>query len=276
MSVTALHRRGRRLTRWLARAGRDERGFTLIELLVASVAGIIVTTAMGAIVITTVHFNSNYTDRVDANQEGRTAMEKITQALNSSCVAASVAPIISGVTGPAGTQVFSDGTHLWFYSAIAPGVGVTDTATINPSLVEVYLQGNTLIETAYPWTSGTAPAPTNGTPWVFNANAASTFTLLPSVTYAAPTSGTGATGPIFQYYPYSVVTGSTGTISSTPYSTPLSSADAGTTAKVSINFKALPADNYNAGGRGSEISDSVVLRLTPASSQPAAPNSPCS
>ena len=147
MSVAPRHRHAWRRLKRLARAFRDdERGFTLVELLVASAAGIVVTTAMGAIVITSVHFSSNYNDRVDANQEARTAMEKITQSLNSSCVAALVPPIMStGATGPVGNPAISDGSHVWFYTAVAPNVGVTDASTINPYLAEVYLSGNQLM-----------------------------------------------------------------------------------------------------------------------------------
>ena len=65
---------------------RDERGFTLVEVMVALAIGLVVSTATLAIVIVSVHLGSNYTDRVDANQQGRLAMERITQALNSSCV----------------------------------------------------------------------------------------------------------------------------------------------------------------------------------------------
>lgn len=271
MSVAAPHRPHGRLAR-LRRALRDESGFTLVELIVATAAGIVVTAALGAIVITSVHFSSNFTDRVDANQQGRTAMEKIVQALNSSCVSSQVAPIVSGgATGPVGNLASSDATHLWFYSAVAPGTTVTDTATINPSMVEVYLSGATLKETAYPWASGTAPAPTNSTPWNWNWNAPTNFTLLPAVTY--PTGSTGATGPIFTYYGYS---GTGGTISTTPYPTPLSAANAANTAQVVVSFKAISSDNYNAGGRGSNLTDSVVLRLTPASAVSGATNTPCS
>jgi Tfp pilus assembly protein PilV len=100
---------------------RSESGFTLVELLVATAIGMVVSTATLAIVITSVHFSSNYADRVDATQQGRIAMQKITQLLNSSCVAASVAPILAT----------SDANNLWFYSALG------DNPTITPSEEEV-------------------------------------------------------------------------------------------------------------------------------------------
>ena len=61
---------------------RDERGFTLVEVMVALAIGLVVSTATLAIVIVSVHLGSNFTNRVDANQQGRIAMEKVTQALN--------------------------------------------------------------------------------------------------------------------------------------------------------------------------------------------------
>ena len=82
-------------------------GFTLVEVLVALILGLIVAAATMAIVITSVHFSSNYGDRVDATQEGRAAMLKITQALDSSCVATSVAPILAA----------SDANDVWLSSA---------------------------------------------------------------------------------------------------------------------------------------------------------------
>ena len=77
---------------------RDERGFTLVEVMVALVIGLVVSTATLAIVIVSVHLGSNYTDRVDANQQGRLAMERITQALNSSCVTPNQPPVLAGST----------------------------------------------------------------------------------------------------------------------------------------------------------------------------------
>jgi prepilin-type N-terminal cleavage/methylation domain-containing protein len=250
---------------------RQERGFTLIEMLVALIAGIIVSSAMGAIVITSVHFGSSTTDRVDANQEGRVAMEKITQQLDSACVANTAAPVISnGATGPVGNPAVSDGTHMWFYTAVAPGQAVTDTANINPSLVEIYVSNGSLVETAYPWAGGTAPAPANTNPWYFNWTSPTTFTLLQNVAQI------NSTTPIFQYYGYSGTT--LGTLSTTAYSTSpsLGATNATTTAEVTVSFMALPTDDYNTPNRGVDLTDSVVLRLTPASSQANAANAPCS
>jgi len=223
---------------------RSESGFTLIELLVATVIGIVVSAATMAIVIVSVHFSSNYTDRVDASQQGTIAMEKITQALNSSCVASSLAPILST----------SDANDVWFYILLG------DSPTIQPNEVEISYTGGSIVMNTYAYVSGTAP-----TSWTF----ATTPTTLVLVQNAAQVGST----PIFQYYGY----GSNGVLSTTPYtlSTTLGATNAATTAEVAISFQANPSeDNWTALGRPASFSDAVVLRLSPASSSTS--NLPCS
>ena len=136
------------LTRLRARLA-NERGFTLIELLVATACGMIVSVATLAIVISSVHLSANYTDRIDSNQEGRVAMERIIQALNSSCVSATLPPILAGTGG-------SDGNDAVFYSSL------TDSPTITPNKVEVSLVGATgaqsLVMYTYDYVSGTTPS----------------------------------------------------------------------------------------------------------------------
>jgi Tfp pilus assembly protein PilW len=237
---------------------RDERGITLIEMLVATACAMIVGAATLAIVITSVHLSSNYNDRVDADQQGRISLERMTQALNSSCVAAGVAPIMAT----------SDDTHAWFYSSLS------DSAVLHPNEVEIALTAsNSLVMYTYAWVSGTAP--TGSSPWVFSGTPTPTsgFTLIQNVSQDVIS---GTTQPIFKYYGYS--TTPAGQLSSTPYSTSpnLGATNAAKTAMVAINFVALPGDNWNATGRGSDVNDQIVLRLTPASSAAGATDPPCS
>ena len=221
---------------------RSESGFTLIELLVATVLGIIVSTATMAIVIVSVHFSSNYADRVDATQQGTIAIQKITQQLNSSCVASSVAPILST----------SDANDVWFYSALS------DSPSVQPNEVEISYTSGSLVMNTYAYSSGTSP-----TSWTFSSTATSSV-LLPN---AAQYNST----PIFQYYGY----GSNGILSSTPYTlSPTLGTNAATTAEVVITFQADPTDKWTTVGRPASFSDAVVLRLSPASSS--ATNLPCS
>jgi prepilin-type N-terminal cleavage/methylation domain-containing protein len=230
---------------------RSERGFTLIEVMVALMIGLVVSSATLAIVIVSVHLGSNYTDRVDANQQGRLAMEKITQALDSSCVTPNQAPILAGSTG----------TSMSFYSGQndAPGAIPNEvTISLAPSQpAPLLMSTQTLTGTAPAWT------PTSTSPLVF------TLAL-----YVAQSSSSGATLPVFQYYGY----GSGGAIATTPITVAtggLTAAQAAATAEVTVSYQALPSDNESTSGRAVDFSDSVVFRLTPPSGSPNVANLPC-
>ena len=234
-------------TRLLTARLRDERGFTLVEVMVALVIGIVVSTATLAIVIVSVHLGSNYTDRVDANQQGRLAMEKITQALNSSCVTPNQAPVLAASTA----------TSITFYS------GQNDAPGPIPNKITISIAS-----------PGPAPLlmttqPLTGTPPNWTATGtAQVFTL---AFWAAPS----GSKPVFQYFGYT----SGGIVSTIPFSLAaggLTAAQAAATAMVGINYQVLPTDNWSASGRAVDFSDSVVFRLTPPSSAPNAANLPCS
>jgi prepilin-type N-terminal cleavage/methylation domain-containing protein len=231
---------------------RSERGFTLIELMVATLIGTIVSAATLAIVIVSVHLSSNYGDRVDATQQGRIAMAKITQALNSSCVSAKLPPVLPNTVDPANTiSAISDGNDVWFYSSL------TDGATVTPNLVEISLAGGSLVETTYAYASGAAPD------WVFSTTP-TTFTLLPNAALGAGHS------TVFQYLGY---TGGSLATNLDPSGAALTTSTAAQVTEVTINFQANPTDNWTALGRPTSVSDSVVLRLAPASSSTT--NTPC-
>jgi len=221
---------------------RSESGFTLIELLIATVCGIIVSAATAAIVISSVHLTSDYGDRVDATQEGREAMQRITQQLDSSCVASGIAPILST----------SDANDVWFYSALS------DSPTIQPNEVEISYTGGSLLMNIHAYSSGTSP-----TSWTFSSTATSSVLLANAEQYNST--------PVFQYYGYN----SGGTLSSTPYTlSPTLGTNAATTAEVVITFQAEPSDNWTALGRPASFNDAIVLRLSPASGSTT--NLPCS
>jgi len=76
----------------------DQRGFTLVELLVTMIAGLVITLATLTMLDISVQQSAKVADRVEASQRGRVAMEQLIQELHSSCVAASVAPVLSGST----------------------------------------------------------------------------------------------------------------------------------------------------------------------------------
>ncbi len=76
---------------------------------------------MLAILITSIQLSSNNQDRIDSNQQGRLAMTRIVQALNSSCVAATTPPVLAGSTS----------TEVDFYSLLGGG------PTLNPGELKV-------------------------------------------------------------------------------------------------------------------------------------------
>jgi hypothetical protein len=81
----------------------------------------------------------------------------------------------------------------------------------------------------------------------------SVATLLPHAAAA-----TGTTG-VFSYYGYNP---STGTLSTSPYATPLGATNAATTAEVAINLQAQPSDGNDPVNSSVDLSNSVVLRLS--------------
>ena len=218
----------------------------MIELLVSLIAGGIISTASLYTVIVSLHFSSNYQDRIDSNQQGRVAMVRVMQVLDSACVAAQVPPVVAGSTA----------TKLVVYS------NQSDAATIEPNLVTIQLTGGALTMGTQAWSSGAYPN------YSFSGTTAN-FTLLPHAVQAT-LNGSGSQ-PVFQYYGYSAG----GVLSTTPYAVPLSAANAATTAEVAVAFQALPTDNWNSLGRGANFNDSAVLRLTPASGDSTASNAPC-
>jgi prepilin-type N-terminal cleavage/methylation domain-containing protein len=236
---------------------RSESGYTLIELMIATVLGLIVSTATLAIVISSVHLTASTSDRVDATQEGRIAMQKITQALESSCVSPALPPILPNTVDPANTvSSVSDANDVWFYSSLSDG------ATINPNLVGVSLSGGSLVMKTYAYTSGSAPN------WAFSATPTN-FTLLPYATNA--TNSAGTTLPVFAYYGYDSNENLDTNLD--PSGGLLTAAIAANVAEVVINYQAAPSDGDTAAHLAASFSDSVVLRLTPASG---ASTVPCS
>ena len=239
--------------RWRHRLrARDERGFTLIELLVAMLAGTVVAGATLAILIVSMHLTSNYTDRVDANQQGRIAMERITQALNSSCISPAVTPVLAGSTA----------NSLSFYSS--QGLAQPDAPLITPNQITITMSGTASTAGSLVMTTQPQTGVTNN----WTASGSSTdFTLLQWAAWSRSQTG------IFQYFGYA--SDDTPTLALTPGTGGLTSAQAAQVVMVTIGYQALPSDNWNATGRPADFTNSVVLRLTPASSAASASNSPC-
>jgi len=246
----------------LRRLRHEQRGFTLIELLVSILMGVVVAGAAMAILIISYSLSSQSNDRIDANQQGRLAMTKITQALNSSCVADATPPVLSAnVAGGA-----SNASQITFYSSLTDGPNVT------PNEVTIALTGGALMMYTYPYeasgSTGATDANSGQSSWLWSTTPTD-FTLLP---YAATATVNSASQPVFEYWDYN----SSDALQQIAIGAGnLTSAEAQTVAAVTINFEALPSDDYTADDRGVDFTDSVALRLTPVSSDASASATPC-
>lgn len=99
----------------LAHRLRSERGFTLIELLVAMTSGIIVGAALLAIIVVAQHQETTITDRVQSDQIGRGALERIQDEMHSACIGGSQIPIQAPEATLTGLEA-TNGQNLWFAS----------------------------------------------------------------------------------------------------------------------------------------------------------------
>ncbi len=233
---------------------RDERGFTLIELMVALVVGMIVLLVAFNMLDVSVQQTAQITERVDADQRGRHALETLTQELHSSCVAPAVGPIQASD----GTHPGSDSSHLAFLSQFG------SAPLLTPDLHVISVAGGQIIDTVYPANAGGAAGN-----WTFAASPTRINQLLTNV--AAASVGSPPTiQPAFQYYAY----GPNGQLLSAPLQPPFSAAVASSAVAVTIAFAAQPTSGSPDVKRTVNFDDSVVLRLTPVPT-PATTQFPC-
>lgn len=231
-----------------AQIASDQQGFTLIETLVAILTGLIVTFATFSILDISLSQSARIADRVSADQRGRIAMEKILLDLHSSCVSIGANPI----------QPESTGTNIKFLSQTG-----SEPSFATMTKHEIFLKEGTLKDASYQSTAGT-----EATKWTFPGAPTTTTTLLTGASQSAE----GVT-PVFEYFKYEIAGEKKGQLSTTPLPTPLSASDAKATAKVTISFTTAPESSNKKGDRLVDLSDSVVLRLTP--SAEIGGNEPC-
>lgn len=256
---------------------KDESGYTLIELLLATSAGILVSGAAFAVLLTALTLGNTDSERVAANQQGSTAMERIVQVLESSCVAGVGASPIIGSSGATGSTAYVDGAGPYSLSANGPysitGGGtpstgdtltlvssLSDSPTIYPNEVQIGLASGALIEKTYAPTGPTGA--TSATSWTF-ATTPSTTTLIQHAALA-----TGATS-LFSYYPYN---STTATLSTSPdgFDSPsgyLDESNAQNVAEVGVNVQAQADNGTNPTGSAVDLQDGVVLRLSAVSNE---------
>jgi prepilin-type N-terminal cleavage/methylation domain-containing protein len=203
----------------------DERGFSLMELIWAMVLGLIILLAAFTVIDKSFLTNKQVSDREDALQRGRIALEQITRQLRSQvCIQTSPAtlPISSG----------SD-TSITFYTYLGDPTGATvangqrDATTDQPfpeqhtisyvaangSVPSKITESDSKVTSFNPLTVASA----------YKTNVLATNVYLPS-------------GKLFQYYAGSA----SGGVSTTPLTTPLSASDASSVVDVAVAYKVLP------------------------------------
>jgi type II secretory pathway pseudopilin PulG len=220
---------------------RDERGFTMVEMVLALAIGIVVILAAYALIDLGVVQSGKVSDRVDAAQRGRQAMDEITSQLRSQvCLDRVTAAVVDGQDSSVTFYAFTDA---------GPLVPVKHVIAYDPRTLQ-------LAESDYAG-SGTLPNTT------FPAAPTSTRTLLTDVVPA-----TGA--PIFSYYAWSA----SGQVAPTlRLSTPLSAADRLRTVRTVVQFSVRPAGR-RLSSELATFQDEAFVRTADAN-DPTGPGSPC-
>ena len=206
---------------------RDEDGFTLMELMTAMVIGSVVLTALMTIFINGLTSASRVTDRVEAAQRGRVAMDRVTSLLDSQVC-------IVNYDAAAGTEVWvspviagSDDNTATFYGDLSGASDTPDKYQLAYSTTK-----KTLTEYRY---DGSGKLPNVTFPGWPNAPTVKRVIATDIVPARAGGVSTGAQLPIFQYRRF---TG--GDVDPTVLATPLSATDAATVIRVDVQFQAVP------------------------------------
>lgn len=237
-----------------ARALRDEGGYSLPELSVAIIVGTVILGGLFTLINFSVRSNAKTTSRVAVDQIARPAMQRIVDGLHSACIYPGLAPVRAGSTG----------SMLAFITATG------SAANPVPELHRVYVDGQgKLIDSTYPWVSGTAPN------WSFSSLASENYTLLNRVAQVGST-------PIFRYYKYT-----SGAISSTalPATAPagLSTENAKLVVQVTTTFQASLSAGDDKVDKNPDsvtqnpvtLSESVLLRFSPSNEDTNKAGLPC-
>jgi prepilin-type N-terminal cleavage/methylation domain-containing protein len=262
----------------------DEHGFTLIELLVSMLVAFVVTGALFAILQVSLHQTALITDKVQANQMGRTAMTRIIDELHSSCIAPGFTPIQEGSTES--QLIFKNAysseaviLNAKESSAKTPGTGVFEHEIVWNSTA------HTLTDFVYKSESGegeTAKFPeldySTTTHEALHASPVTGIRLASNVTQSEEG---GKTQPIFAYEKYSLSTtgssSSTASVSTlTPItSLPLSKGEAEEAASVVVRFREAPFDGQTARDRAVDLSNQVTLAFSAPDAETPIHDQPC-
>jgi prepilin-type N-terminal cleavage/methylation domain-containing protein len=207
----------------------DEGGFTLTELLVAMSIGMIVLFASMQVFINGVHSSARVTDRAEAAQRGRLAMDRITTVLDAQTCVGSTAPI----------QPAASGNQLRFTADLGD-------QTFSPRLYELRYDAATdrIVERSWAGT-GLPPDVTYDTTRLPVTDRVLATDILPVRTG-------GVDQPIFKYYEFQD-DGSLDTQTDAPLAVPLTAATARAAVRVSVDFVAVPVRTKRIDGRSTVI-----------------------
>jgi Tfp pilus assembly protein PilW len=263
----------------LDRAGH-EGGFTLPELLVSMIAGIVVIMALFTIVDTTLHATTRTFTKVDATERARTTLEQIENELHSACVADNVTPIQGGANG---AQV-SDANNLVFisqYGTAPTPTPVEHKLTFNAAAGTLtdYTYNTVVGGSAPNWKFSSTPTTTAGTQLLNNVSANGSKPVFQYFAYEPYTDASGNTDMMLMDGS-STVPGTSGLPNPDALSATsgLSTTDASQTAEVLINLvvgggakanESNSGENVNLADTKNTVTDSIVLRFTPAPNEAA-------
>lgn len=225
---------------------RAEHGFTLVEMLVTMVTGMVVILATLSVLDISISQSSRITERTDADQRGRLAMEKILLELHSSCIADPFTPV----------QPESTATSLRFISQTGANASFT---TVTKHEIELNTATGKLTDASY------VSSPVEGTTMTFPSTPTRTETVLTGVSSSKQE---GKTVPVFSYYKYAG-----GNLSNTEEEVPLIKTDAEATAEVTVSFTVAPSSERTTADRTVDFTNTAVLRYDPASA--GGSNTPC-
>jgi prepilin-type N-terminal cleavage/methylation domain-containing protein len=239
----------------MRRLRTDDSGFSLIELLAAMlVAGILLTAVMN-VFINGVKGASRVQDRVDSQQRGRLAMDRVTSLLSSQvCLSSSIPPVVGGT---------STDKSVTFYGDLQGASNTPSRYTLTWSAA-----AKTLTEYQYTAASGSLTSP----PIVWSGTPAVTRLIASNVWPAQDDAGTDL--PVFSYYRFEA----DGTVNlANPIalngSSQLALADADDVVQVGVAFRVVPAKSITSvDARSTSITGQALAGSASPASPAAGPN----
>jgi hypothetical protein len=246
----------------------EEAGFTLIEVMVAALTGVVVIGALFAILDVSLHQTSLLSDKVQADQVGRTGMTKLVEQLHSACIAPGFTPI----------QATSGPSSLVFINAYSEGA-VISRATEHQvvwnesagTLTDyTYLSK---IESGSEWPTFKFPALDYSSATRQAANATPPAGILLATNVSAVPGNTG----IFKYFQYAQKSSAAGEnlpIGSLE-SLALTESNTAKAASVLISFRAGARDGRTTANRSVDLTSQVTFAVGAPASETPIEDSPC-